>query len=333
MKLAKYKYLFQNRALVLMYHRINTPITDPWNLSVSSKNFEQQLKFLKDNYSIISTHELARQLDVGKIKNRTIVLTFDDGYLDNYISAKPLLEKYSLPATFFITDSYITNNQPFWWDELEYIIVRADNLPSVFSVTFKGQSIQYDLKNEAVLTEILRSKQAGYTYNKQTTLRTQLYFKLWELFSPLLREEQTELLKLIREWAGFTEQDTKTEGAMSAQQLKQLANHPLFTIGGHTKTHPSLSDHSEEVQEKEITENREYLESLLGTHINHFAYPSGNFNATTLKLLKKNNFKAAFTTNSQPLDKHSRLYKINRFQVMDWGKKKFELNLKYWLRS
>lgn len=119
---------------------------------------------------------------------------------------------------------------------------------------------------------------------------------------------------------------------MSAQELKQLSDHPLFTIGGHTTSHRSLSHHPEEVQKKEITDNREYLENLLGTHIDHFAYPSGNFNATTLKLLKKNNFTASFSTNSQPVEKHSSLYKINRFQVMDWGKKKFELNLKNWLR-
>lgn len=332
MRLSKYKYLFQNRALVLMYHRINTPTTDPWSLSVSPKNFEQQLQFLINNYSIITTHELARQLDSGKIKNRSVALTFDDGYLDNYIVAKPLLEKYSVPATFFITDSYITNKQSFWWDELEYIIVHADTLPSVFSITFKGKSIHFDLENEVVLTDKLQSKQAGYTYNKQPTSRTRLYFKLWELFSPLLREEQIQLLKLIREWAGFTEQDTKTEGAMSAQQLKQLSNHPLFTIGGHTKTHPSLSDHSEEVQDKEITENWLYLENLLNTQIDNFAYPSGNFNSSTLKLLKKNNFTAAFTTNAKPVNENTPFYEIPRFQVKNWPGGKLGNFINKWFR-
>lgn len=315
-----------------MYHRINTPITDPWRLSVSPQNFEQHLQYLTNNYSVISTPELVRQIISGKIKNRTIALTFDDGYLDNFATAKPLLEKYSVPATFFITDSYITNTHSFWWDELEYIIVHTDTLPSVFSITFKGQNIHYDLGKVAILNDELRAEQAGYKYNRLPTLRTGLYFKLWELFSPLLREEQIQLLQLIREWAGLTEQDTKTEGAMSAQQLKQLSDHPLFTIGGHSKTHPSLPDHPEEVQENEIKENRNFLENLLDKNVDQFAYPSGNFGQATIKLLKSNQFSAAFTTSSKPVVKNTDLYKIGRFQVVDWGIEKFERFLKKWVK-
>ena len=333
MRLPKIKYLFQNRALVLMYHRIYTPNTDPWSLSVSPINFEQHLQYLTNHYSIISTHELVRQLNSGRIINRSVALTFDDGYLDNFITAKPLLEKYSVPATFFITDDYITNKESFWWDELENIIVHTDTLPSVFSITFKGQTIHFELGNEAILNDELRLKQAGYTYKKLPTLRTQLYYKLWELFSPLLREEQVHLMQLIREWAGLTKEVTKTEGAMSVRQLKQLADHPLFTIGGHTKTHPSLSDHPQGVQEKEITENKRYLENLLKTNVEQFAYPSGNFGQSTTKLLKSNTFSAAFTTSSKPVVKNTDLYKIGRYQVMDWEKEIFGLKIKQWFRS
>lgn len=332
MQLPKLKYLFQNRAVVLMYHRINTQITDPWSLSVSPDNFDQQLKVLKNKYSIISTTDLVSQIRDGHINNRSVALTFDDGYLDNFTTAKPILEKYSTPATFFITDSYLTNKQSFWWDELENIIVHTNTLPAIFTITYKEQTIHFDLGNEYILTDELRFKQAGYSYKRLPTLRTQLYFKLWKLFSPLHRAEQIQLMQMIRKWAGLSEEETKTEAAMSAQQLKQLADHPLFTIGGHSKTHPSLSDHSPGDQEREIMENRDYLEDLLGHNIDQFAYPSGDFDQSTVEILMNHNFSASFTTSADLVDKHTDLFEVGRFQVMDWRKVKFEQILNKWFK-
>jgi len=331
MKLPKFTYLFQNRALVLMYHRINTPLTDPWNLSVSPENFEAQLKFLSEHYSIISTHELIRQIKSGKIKNESVALTFDDGYHDNFTTAKPLLEKYSVPATFFITDSYL-GGQPFWWDELEFIIVHTEKLPPFFSVTFRDETVQFNLGEENELNEDIRSKHLNYSAGRPPTLRTQLYVKLWNLFSPLPKDEQMELLKLIREWAGLLDDDIQVEGTMSVTQLKQLSDNPLFTIGGHTRTHPALAHHTKEIQKREIMENKAFLEHCLKKEIKYFAYPSGDFNNSTIQLLKEHSFSAAFTTHSKPVIKNAGRYKISRFQVANLTRKKFERSLEKWFR-
>jgi len=332
MRLPKFKYLFQNRALVLMYHRIYSPLTDPWNLSVSPENFEAQLKFLTEHYLIVSTHELTRQINSGKIKNGSVALTFDDGYLDNFTTAKPLLEKYSVPATFFITDSYL-GGQPFWWDELEEIIVDTKKLPSVFSITLKDEKILFNLGEENTLSEELRSKQVNYRASRPTTLRTQLYVKLWKLFSPLPKDEQMQFLKLIREWAGLSEKDIQVKGTMTVQQLKQLSENPLFTIGGHTKTHPALANHTVDVQAEEIRENRRFLENHLDISVDQFTYPSGNFNDSTIKILKDHDFSAAFTTSSKPVLKNTDLFRIGRFQVTNLTRKKFERNLIKWIRN
>ncbi|CAN5331909.1 hypothetical protein BH23BAC3_BH23BAC3_32660 [soil metagenome] len=334
MRLPKVKYLFQSRALVLMYHRINTPDSDPWNLSVSPEKFEKHLKVLKNNFSVVSTDELVRQLNAKKIRNRSVAITFDDGYLDNFITAKPILEKYSIPATFFITDSYLGNYQSFWWDQLENIIVHTEQLPSFFSINFQDNVIQFTLGDEAVLNDKLRTQHLNYKASKPPTLRTELYLKLWKIFSPLSKEKQTQLLQLIRNWAGLTENDIKVNGCMSVQQLKQLADNPLFTIGGHTKSHLSLTDHGKYVQEREILENQEFLETHLKTKLDHFAYPSGNYNESTVQLLKASSFSSGFTTTPQNLtQQHTNIYKIGRFQVNNQNGDTFSRTLLKWLKS
>src|ERR1700759_3055747 len=89
--------------IVLMYHRVDKVDTNPWSICVSPENFEKQIRFLKQNFNIITVDELVIQLRSNTINQNAVCITFDDGYADNYIHAKPVLEKYNCPATFFIT--------------------------------------------------------------------------------------------------------------------------------------------------------------------------------------------------------------------------------------
>jgi len=317
-------HLFQNRALVLLYHRIYEPATDPWKLSVSPAHFEEHLQYLKEHFTVISSKELVQGLKNQTIQNRSVVLTFDDGYLDNYQTAVPLLEKYRLPATFFITDARIRDRTPFWWDELEYIIVHTRHLPEVFSVTFNGEPIHFELGEEAVMNEDVRIKQQNYRALKPPTRRTRLYLELWNRFSHLTSGEQEQFMSRIRNWAGLTPDDTRVEGCMSLEQLKTLSANPLFAIGGHSCNHLSLHDHPADVQEREIVENKQFLTSQLGKETDMFTYPSGNYNEQTIDILKRNGFSAAFTGKSGPITGQTGLFTINRVQINNWDSNRFK---------
>jgi len=329
MKLSRIKSIFkkfEKRALVLMYHRVHTPLSDPWDLSVSPENFERQVKFLKKNYPIISTGELVRQLQKRNIQKNSIAITFDDGYLDNFKTARPILEEHSVPATFFIANGYLGNRQSFWWDELEKIIVHTPSLPKDFSISFKGETIEFNLADESGLNDALRLNHSTYKAMNPPTLRTELYLRLWKLCSPLTRIEQKELLRKIREWAGRSEKQSRTEGAMSAEHVKELSKNPLFTIGGHTKNHLALASHLAEIQESEIYSNYTFLKKLVKKNISQFAYPSGNYNSTTIEILKSK-YKAAFTTHSAPVTKNTGLYEISRVQIRNWNKEKLKYEI------
>jgi peptidoglycan/xylan/chitin deacetylase (PgdA/CDA1 family) len=278
----------------------------------------------------VSTGELVRQLMSGRLKNRCVALTFDDGYLDNYTTAKPLLEQYGVPATFFITGSYLGGKQPFWWDELEHIIVHTKKLPPVFSVFFKGEKIVFDLTGEEELTEDLILRHTLYKANAPSTRRSHLYVQLWKSFSPLRRNDQLELMQVIREWAGLSEDETMLEGAMSQDQVKQMAENPLFTIGGHSQNHPSLPHHPEEIQRMEIAGNQSRLEQLTERKIDLFAYPSGKYNEATIGILMALQFSAAFATRQKCVFKNTDMFEISRQQVKNRKPEKFEAAVNKW---
>ena len=90
---------------ILMYHSVNTHISKGMEgLAVSPDTFDRQMNFLKSHhYNVIPLEDLVNLIkDNKKIPPKTIAITFDDGYLDNYTYVFPVLKKYRLPATVFI---------------------------------------------------------------------------------------------------------------------------------------------------------------------------------------------------------------------------------------
>jgi peptidoglycan/xylan/chitin deacetylase (PgdA/CDA1 family) len=110
---------FKHTAPILLYHRIASPEKDPVMLCVAPERFEEHLKFLKKNYDIIPLSEISQRLITGKLNGSEAAITFDDGYQDNLTNALPLLEKYQIPATIFITTGLIGKKANYKWD-LEY---------------------------------------------------------------------------------------------------------------------------------------------------------------------------------------------------------------------
>src|ERR1035441_8325455 len=102
-------------AVVLLYHRISDHSSDPQMLSVSRANFEQHLRLIRGEFAPVSLADLIECSQRGSIPRRAVVLTFDDGYFDNLEFALPLLEKYDIPATFYVTSGQVGSREAFWW--------------------------------------------------------------------------------------------------------------------------------------------------------------------------------------------------------------------------
>jgi hypothetical protein len=115
-----------------MYHRIDHVDSDPWELTVSPENFEDQLQVLTKRYRVVPVNELSAQLGKGAIRHKSICLTFDDGYRDNYLYAKPLLESTSALRYFIFHLNSSARNSDFGGMNYRHSCFTRENCPPFY---------------------------------------------------------------------------------------------------------------------------------------------------------------------------------------------------------
>lgn len=326
------KHRFRHKAIVLMYHRIADISSDPWQLAVSPAHFEEQLQVLK-RYRVISMRELVEHVRNNSIPSNCVCLSFDDGYGDNYHAAIPLLEKYEIPASIFIATGYINQQRPFWWDELEQLLLHSSELPSSFSTDINGQPIEFDL-GKTVLSPDEEEQQHHWQWPAPPpTQRIGLYLTIWEQLKPLTYPSLQPVLQNIQYWAGNHVPANDNDFPMTEEQLNISSRHPLVDIGLHTTTHTALGAHSAETQRYEMEACRQYLETHTAQYQPLVTYPYGSYNHETLELARDMQLSAGFTTEEQVVTQQSHLYRLGRFQVKNWNGEIFEKQLTTWMKQ
>ena len=191
-----------SRGMILMYHRVVDIDDDPQLLCVKPEAFDAQMKYIKENYNVVRLSELADAVKVKKIPHKSIVITFDDGYSDNSTNAKPILEKYHLPSTVFVTTSMIDKEHGFWWDEIEYLMhtkgddtynevhdkIKSCRLSEQASLITKHSQDSPDGNHNPVTNKQLRELESGglMEVGAHTVYHTQLA-------SQTLEDQETEI--------------------------------------------------------------------------------------------------------------------------------------------
>jgi len=320
------------QAMVLMYHRIGEAISDVWDITVSVSYFEEQLQVLKKSGRVVSLPELVAGMHKKTIKPHSIALTFDDGYIDNFLTAKPLLEYYQIPATFFITSVNLGKHREFWWDELEHLFLFSQQLPAFFFLKIQDTLLEYDLSGEAVLKEEQKQKHRAWKafVQEPPTIRAQLFLAVWQCIRPLPDAAQQAELQKIWDWAGVQPEVREAYKSMSVPQLQELAHSCFCTIGAHTMHHAALAAHSQLFQTEELKENRRFLEEVTGKEVNLLAYPYGNYNEDTFYAAAALNFYAGFTTEARTINPDLHPYGLGRFQVKNLTGADFRDQLSKW---
>jgi peptidoglycan/xylan/chitin deacetylase (PgdA/CDA1 family) len=301
------------KAVVLMYHRISDIAQDPWDLCVDPENFADHLRKLKVNFDVIPMYRLAERLRNKDSLKNLVAITFDDGYYDNYQNAKPILEKHGIPATFYLTTKFKADKK-YWWDELEQIILNTPVLPETASINLPGKQITSLLGDSKELDGVVKKQNSFWRYGRPlNNSRLKLYFECWEVIKTLGIEEQHVALRDIKAWAGVTH--VPTPPLMNEQQVKEVSKSSLFEIGAHTINHPALGSLSSATQREEIVGSKKALENVVSQHLTGFAYPYGHYNEQTPGLTKSSGFSYAVTTEEKPLTPDRSVFEIPRFQV------------------
>lgn len=104
--------------LVFDYHRVYESAETMGYLGMPMDIFEQQAIFIKNNFKVMPAAEALRLLHNSTSKEIYAAINFDDGYMDNYLYAFPVLKKYNVPATVFLATDAIGKRHAFWWDNI-----------------------------------------------------------------------------------------------------------------------------------------------------------------------------------------------------------------------
>lgn len=315
-----------------MYHRVAPQDVDPWSLCVTPEHFEAHLQALGKHATPISLQELAQVHQQGEIPHRAVVVTFDDGYANNLHHAKPLLEKYNIPATVFVTTGYLDQQREFWWDELEQALLQPGELPQQLCLTINGKEHQWELGTAANYT------QADYhqDYQRQawqapTGSRLNFYYSLWQQLQPLETSRRLPLVDEILDWADAEPKARPTHRCLSSAELRTLEQGEVVEIGAHSVTHPSLAEQTVAQQKAEIQRSKDHLEKVLAHSVNSFAYPFGNYTAQTVDLIREMGFTCACSTVPETVWQQNDKFLLPRFEVHDWSGKEFTQKLWRWL--
>jgi peptidoglycan/xylan/chitin deacetylase (PgdA/CDA1 family) len=314
--------------IVLLYHRVADTPLDPLLLSVSPTNFTEHLEFVRKHHPVLSLKELTRRLRHGKLPKRAIVVTFDDGYVDNLWNAKPLMERYEVPSTVFVTPGHIGKEREFWWDEIGRLMLQPGTLPETLHLNVKGSSFKWELGGAAHYSmDDYQRHRCWHILEKDTpSVRHRIYCSLLELLRSLPHGERDSVLSELVTWAGDGVPTRSDHRALTPNEVRQLAEGDLVDAGAHTMTHPDLSVLAVEAQRAEIVGGKKRLEEVLGQPVSSFSYPFGGFRhytADTLGLVRDAGFDCACTNVPGVVTPKSDLYQLPRFLVRDWDGEEF----------
>jgi len=297
-------FLNRNKLLVLLYHGVSegleneSIVRDYREKHISKVVFEKQVRYLRKHFNVITLQKAFDYLKTDSLPLRSVVITFDDGYLDNYTKAFPILTLFGASATIFPVTDFVNKKDFLWVDVLEYIID---------TTTAASVELNINGENHTLFFKTIEDKKRSDAW-----LRDRLKHipdrKRHNILDELINRTAVEKdsMKGIQLYASF-----------NWDQMREMSEAGI-EFGGHTITHPILSRVEPKELEKEVGESKNEMEVELGKAINFFAYPNGqssDYNEQVIESVKKAGFKAALTTNFGFNTTKTDLFQLKRMTV------------------
>ncbi|MBD5487030.1 MAG: polysaccharide deacetylase family protein [Lachnospiraceae bacterium] len=290
---------------ILLYHRVEY-LNDDFNMqAVTPDNFERHMKFLHDHYDVISLNTPIGEWFDGGNKD-AVIITFDDGYYDFLYNAIPVLEKYHVPATVFVTTGNIDSEYENWTDSILRIIFSNNKQKDFF--TFDNQFYQ--------------GKYPTRNYKE----KYDFYQMIRRIFLVSTAEEKRRYEGELLDWAGLEREGRKDRRIMNSEEIRKAAVTEGISIGAHTVTHAALKTLSASEQRSEILESKRNLEKIIGKEVTLFSYPFGTrdeYSDVTVQLVKEVGFEKAVVAYPAGLNEEINFYELNRFVVRNYDEKDF----------
>ncbi len=210
----------------------------------------------------MSLGDLFQALKNDEAPANAVAVTFDDGYFDNLVYAKPLLEKYEVPTTVFVCTGYLEYQREFWWDEVERIFLTAGDLPERILVPCSGSQPRITQLGERGRYGS-QDAEAHRKWNVQMQSNPTRRHEAYRACHGILKDLTPRLLNLaldsLRKQTGQPTAPRPSHRPMRWEEVKELATDGLIEIGGHTRWHTRLPSLSPLDQAEEIRSGRQDL--------------------------------------------------------------------------
>ncbi len=283
-----WQFAMRKRVVILYLHGVmDDEVASSWSplrRQYSRQQLRQALRTLSKSYKFVSL-DTARQILAGEIApiERCMVLTFDDGYLNNWKHAAPILQEFGIPTVFYVATGNVEKREPFWVDRLDYAIQAA--VKSNTDVVVNGQTVtlRAGSREELIATfkQLRDIAKAGERSDEEMRAEIEAITSRFEAESGAALDDIFE----TDDWAGV----------MSWEDVKNAACDELITVGSHTVDHVRLGEVEDTRASNELTQSKAQIESRTGQECEHFCYPNGSFNERTASLVANAGYKTAVT--------------------------------------
>jgi peptidoglycan/xylan/chitin deacetylase (PgdA/CDA1 family) len=254
---------FFGEVTILAYHRILDVESEddfPFDIelvSASISQFSDQMEHIKANYNPITFATLLQHLDRGeKLPRAAAIVTFDDGFADNYHNAFPVLKRLEMPATIFLATGNIDHQEPFWYEKLSFAFMTT-RATAIHSPTLGSLAISDapQSRRELIKCVIFRLKLVP------DDVRLSVLEDLYEQLGPEIALN-----------------GDKRSGPMTWEQVKLMAANNI-EFGSHSVTHPVLSRVPLGKLAHEVEHSKQRIETELQKPVDVIAYPVGGVEA------------------------------------------------------
>jgi peptidoglycan/xylan/chitin deacetylase (PgdA/CDA1 family) len=264
---------------ILMYHSV---MDDPrvegrtlGGIGHSTEVFSRQMELIAREYIPVSLDDVMRALDGGQpLRPRSVVVTFDDGYADNHDVAMPILNRFGVPATFYITVDCVENAEAPWPSRLRYAFYTTKTI-SWHDINTKEWPLQ------------------------DPQQRDQAYLYACDLCAKLAGEQQREFVEAVESALGTESPESFQRLMMTWDQVRALLKGGHI-VGSHTMTHPNMAYVDDGAARRELSDSKLRLEEVLRSPVVHFSYPCPalwpHWNESTRKMSQEVGYRTAVTT-------------------------------------
>ena len=293
----------RNRLSVLIYHRV---LPEPDELlpgEPCAAEFHRAMRLVKSTLNVIPLSDGVRGIKTGKLPTRALSITFDDGYANNATVAAPILSRLGLHATFFIATGFLDGGRMFNDTVIE--AVRGFN-GAILDLEFMGLG-RYPTRTPSERRQAVAALLKAIKYRPES--------------------ERGSLAEQVADAAGVRPPQNLMMKSSQAAWLAEAG----FALGGHTVSHPILSQLHPATAQDEIARGRKRLEELTGSRVGLFAYPNGrpdqDYGVAATRLVRELGFDGAVSTSRGTARVGSDPFQIPRFTPWDLRPLRFTAQL------